>query len=188
LVTSRPNDLLPTIRSRCQTYRFAPLSPEEIERLLEERASCSPEDRRLLARIACGSLGKALALDPHEYRAQRDEMLSLLEACSRNFLYANALRAASGWLDKRKQGEFEAKTGILFTLLRDLFLLKAEAEPSALTHIDALGKLTPLAAAYSLSQLSDAARSLDHLEAGARRNLNRSLAADQFILRLAGTC
>ena len=28
LITSRPNDLLPTIRSRCQTYRFAPLSAE----------------------------------------------------------------------------------------------------------------------------------------------------------------
>lgn len=188
LVTSRPNDLLPTIRSRCQTYRFAPLSAEEIERLLQGRASCQPEDRRLLARIACGSLGKALALDAQEYRAQRDEMFSLLEACSRNFLYANALRAASSWLDKRKLAEFEVKTGILFTLLRDLFLLKSGAKANALTHTDTLGRLTPLAAAYSFGQLSKATRSLDHLEAGARRNLNRSLAADQFILSLAGTC
>ncbi len=186
LITSRPNDLLPTIRSRCQIYRFAPLPAEHIERLLQGRTSCSPEERRLLARISGGSLGKALTVDPAEYRMQRDEMLALLEACSRSFLYSNAAKAASGWLDKRKQAEFDSKTGILFTLLRDLFLLKAGAEPSSLTHTDILGKLDSLATTYSFSQLTGATRSLDHLEAGTRRNLNRGLAADQFILHLGG--
>jgi DNA polymerase-3 subunit delta' len=186
LVTSRPNDLLPTIRSRCQMYRFAPLPPEDIERLLEGRTSYSLDERRLLAQIAGGSLGKALTVDASEYRMQRDEMLGLLEACSRNFLYANAAKAASGWLDKRKQVEFDPKTGILFTLLRDLFLLKAGAEPGSLTHSDILARLSPLSRTYSFNQLTGAARSLDHLEAGTRRNLNRGLAADQFILQLGG--
>jgi DNA polymerase-3 subunit delta' len=186
LITSRPNDLLPTIRSRCQMYRFAPLPPEDIERLLQGRTSCSPEERRLLARIAGGSLGKALTVDPAEYRLQREEMLRLLETCSRNFLYANAVRAASGWLDKRKQAEFDSKTSILFTLMRDLFLLKAGAEPTSLTHGDILARLSTLSTAYSFNQLTGATRSLDHLEAGTRRNLNRGLAADQFILNLGG--
>jgi len=186
LITSRPNDLLPTIRSRCQMYRFAPLPAEDIERLLQGRNFYSPEERRLLARIAGGSLGKALTVDPAEYRMQRDEMLGLLEACSRNFLYANAAKAASGWLDKRKQTEFDSKTGILFTLLRDLFLLKAGAGPNSLTHPEIAGKLNPLSAAYSFSQLTNATQSLDHLEAGTRRNLIRGLAADQFILHLGG--
>jgi hypothetical protein len=109
-------------------YRFAPLPSEHIERLLQGRTSYSPDDRQMLARVANGSLGKALTVDPAEYRRHRDEMLSLLEACSSNFLYANAAKAASGWLDKRKQAEFDPKTGILFTLLRDLFLLKAGAD------------------------------------------------------------
>jgi hypothetical protein len=34
--------------------------------------------------------------------------------------------------------------------------------------------------------LTGATRSLDHLEAGTRRNLKRGLAADQFILQLGG--
>src|SRR5215218_5209305 len=34
LITSRPSGLLPTIRSRCQTVRFAPLAPEELESFL----------------------------------------------------------------------------------------------------------------------------------------------------------
>jgi DNA polymerase-3 subunit delta' len=186
LVTSRPNDLLPTIRSRCQIYRFAPLPPPDIERLMEGRTSHSPDERRLLARVAGGSLGKALTVDPVEYRIQRDEMLALLEACSKSFLYANAAKAASGWLDKRKQTEFDSKTGILFTLLRDLFLLKAGGDPNTLTHSDVLARLNPLSRTYSFNQLTGATRSLDHLESGTRRNLNRGLAADQFILHLGG--
>jgi DNA polymerase-3 subunit delta' len=186
LVTSRPDDLLPTIRSRCQTYRFAPLPAEDIEGLLQGRTSHSADERRLLARIADGSIGKALTVDPAEYRIQRNEMLGLLEACSRNFLYANAAKAAGPWLDKRKQTEFDSKTGILFTLLRDLFVLKAGADPASLTHADLLTQLEALSTRYPLNQLTGATRSLDHLEAGTRRNLNRGLAVDQFILHLAG--
>src|SRR5262245_36860833 len=153
---------------------------------MEGRKSYSPDELRLLARFAGGSLGKSLTLDPVEYRIQRDEMLALLVACSKSFLYANAAKAASGWLDKRKQTEFDSRTGILFTLLRDLFLLKSGADPNTLTHSDVLTRLNPLSRAYSLNQLTGAARSLDHLESGTRRNLNRGLAADQFILRLGG--
>jgi len=186
LITSRPNDLLPTIRSRCQRYLFAPLPLEDIERLLRGRTSYSDEERGLLARIAGGSIGKAFTVDPAEYRMQRDEMLALLEACSRNFIYANAAKAASGWLDRRKQADFDSKTGILFTLLRDLFLLKAGSDPSSVTNVDILKKLNALSTMYSFGQLMGASRLLDHLEAGTRRNLNRGLAADQFILHLGG--
>jgi hypothetical protein len=89
-------------------------------------------------------------------------------------------------LDKRRQAEFDSKTGILFTLLRDLFLLKAGADPGTLTNSDILPRLTPLSTTYSFNQLTGATQSLDHLEAGTRRNLNRGLAADQFILHLGG--
>src|SRR5262245_25277790 len=128
LITSRPDDLLPTIRSRCQMYRFAPLPIEDLERLLQRRTSYSAEEQRLLARVAGGSLGRALTIDPAELRLQRDEMLAILEAFSPNFLQANAARAGSRWLDKPKQDGFDFKTDIFFTLLRDLFLVKAGAD------------------------------------------------------------
>ena len=66
LITSRPNDLLPTIRSRCQNYRFAPLPPAGIEQLLQKRTQWSPDDRQLLARISSGSLGEG-----PDHRSQR---------------------------------------------------------------------------------------------------------------------
>jgi DNA polymerase III subunit delta' len=186
LVTSRPNDLLPTIRSRCQNFRFAPLTPPDLEQQLERQTQYSLEERRLIARISAGSLGKALTIDLVEYRLEREEMLSLLQACCRNFLYSTAAKAAASWLDRRKADAFERKTQILFSLLRDLHLLKSVPDFAAITHLDLRSKLCELASHFSLERLASAARALDHIEAGARRNLNRSLAVDQLIFRLAG--
>ena len=87
--------------------------------------------------------------------------------------------------DESRQS-LSSKTGILFTLLRDLFLLKAGADADTITHNDILTRLNSLSTSYSFNQLTGATRSLDHLEAGTRRNLNRGLAADQFILQLGG--
>src|SRR2546426_578422 len=46
LLTSRPDMLLPTIRSRCQMIRFSPLAPEEIENyLLKNKIAAAIEAR-----------------------------------------------------------------------------------------------------------------------------------------------
>ncbi len=186
LITSRPNDLLPTIRSRCQNYRFAPLPPADIEQLLQKRTQWSPDDRQLLARVSSGSLGKALTVDLNEYRVQREEMLKLVETCARNFLYSTTARAIAVWLDKRKSEQFGDKTEILFTLFRDLYLLKVDPDTSALTYMDIRSRLLSMASHFSLDRLVEATRALDHIESGARRNLNRGLAIDRLVFQLGG--
>lgn len=52
LVSNRPNELLGTIRSRCQIYRFAPVPPRDIASLLEKQGRHSEDERRLLSRIS----------------------------------------------------------------------------------------------------------------------------------------
>ncbi|MFN8008357.1 MAG: DNA polymerase III subunit delta' [Terriglobia bacterium] len=58
LVTAKLNDLLPTIRSRCQLYRFAPLSLEEMEQLLCLAKRAVSPDRKLVSRLSAGSIGR----------------------------------------------------------------------------------------------------------------------------------
>src|SRR5207237_2754975 len=57
LISSRPDALLSTILSRCQTIRFAPIAAKEIENYLIETKKFSPEDAEILARISTGSIG-----------------------------------------------------------------------------------------------------------------------------------
>ncbi len=59
LLTDQPGALLPTVRSRCQVVRFAPL-PEAVVRSELESRGTDPKTAATAARLADGSLGVAL--------------------------------------------------------------------------------------------------------------------------------
>jgi len=64
LISSNPLQLLPTIRSRCQTIRFNPLSLSDLSAFLPES---TPEAKRMtVLRCAGGSVGKLLSLTEDE--------------------------------------------------------------------------------------------------------------------------
>jgi DNA polymerase III subunit delta' len=74
LVATYPSLLLPTVRSRCQLVRLDPLPADAVARVLEARGV--PAERAgLLAPLAEGSPGQALALDGEDERAARERML-----------------------------------------------------------------------------------------------------------------
>ncbi len=59
LITSRPDALLPTILSRCQTIRFAPIAADEIKDYLLETKQIAPDDAAVSAKLSAGSIGNA---------------------------------------------------------------------------------------------------------------------------------
>ena len=59
LITDQPESLLPTIRSRCQTLRFAALSPRDAERVVAAHGVSAKDARRAIA-VAEGSPGLAM--------------------------------------------------------------------------------------------------------------------------------
>lgn len=65
LITTKPDALLPTIRSRCQEIRFSPLSEDVIKELLIQRFGLKAEDAEAIAKISCGSLSSALQFKGH---------------------------------------------------------------------------------------------------------------------------
>ena len=80
LVTSAANGLLPTVRSRSQRIRFAPLSPEDLEAFLRERGH---EEIEAALRLADGCPGQALALmdgEAEAWKKVRDAALGALVA------------------------------------------------------------------------------------------------------------
>jgi DNA polymerase-3 subunit delta' len=62
LVSSAPERLLPTVRSRCQKILFFPLSEDEIVRYARGTLGLGEEDARILAVLADGSVGTAREL------------------------------------------------------------------------------------------------------------------------------
>ena len=69
LISENVNSLLPTIRSRCQEVRFAPLSPQDVtELLVEQNVAASREEAERLALLSGGSLAMAGRLQDPLFR------------------------------------------------------------------------------------------------------------------------
>ncbi|HEY1403343.1 MAG TPA: DNA polymerase III subunit, partial [Pyrinomonadaceae bacterium] len=127
LVTTRPANLLTTIRSRCQTIRFAPLTADEIEKYLVGNKRRAGEEARLAAHLARGRLGLALSLNLDAYREGREAMLSILDALTAHQAdRVRLLRAAEDLSDAKRKDEFEPRLDVLETLIRDAWLLSLD--------------------------------------------------------------
>jgi DNA polymerase-3 subunit delta' len=61
LVTGAPDDLLPTIQSRCQRIDFDPIADDDVRAVLEREGVAAP-DAAALAALAGGQLARARAL------------------------------------------------------------------------------------------------------------------------------
>jgi len=62
LTAMQTSDLLPTIVSRCQHIRFNPVSLKNIETLLIQRHKAHPDDAKIIAAMANGSVSKAFSM------------------------------------------------------------------------------------------------------------------------------
>lgn len=81
LTTSQPGAFLPTIRSRCRMVPMEALSETVILKLLERFApALSANDKTALARLAEGSIGRALRFQAEKGLALYRDLLSVVEA------------------------------------------------------------------------------------------------------------
>jgi len=77
MVSSRPQSLLPTIRSRCQEIRFQPLPRKTLAQALMQRRGLTEEDAWFLAALAQGSIGRGLAMDVEQEKTARAVVMAL---------------------------------------------------------------------------------------------------------------
>jgi DNA polymerase III subunit delta' len=185
LITSRPAGLLPTIRSRCQTVRFAPLSAGELEQFLVRSRKRAGEEARLAAHLAGGRLGRALGLNLEEYRARREWALGALEALAAGDDRARLLRAAEDLSDAKNKDDFEPRLDVLATLVRDLWLLAVGAGPERVANQDLRERLALLAERLPPSRPARWLSRVEELRANLAVNVNRRVASDALLLAMA---
>lgn len=185
LVSHLPFALLPTIRSRAVPLHFGPLPPEEIEAWLKEQASLKAADRRVVARLADGSIGHASSLNLARSRRVRGELLALLSFTLRPRDFDKFFER-TGRLAREEKENFENLLDMLYSLLNDVLGLKTYPSGSRLRNIDFQDELAGLAKQISLGWIRRATGELDQIGKGLRRNLNRQLALEAMLLGLVG--
>ena len=78
LVTSKANQLLSTIVSRCQQLKFDPLTREEIEQALIGRNGIEAEQANVIARMSFGNYRRALELLDEGVKEKQELMIEVL--------------------------------------------------------------------------------------------------------------
>ncbi|HVJ07692.1 MAG TPA: hypothetical protein VM554_04870 [Acidisarcina sp.] len=188
LLAENPGELLPTIRSRSIVYRLGALPTETIEALLAQRhPEWKAPQRALIARLAEGAVGRALGFDLAGYMASRQDALVIVKNALAEPDHSALFRMTETY---RAGAEGQQKTAALLralaSLLEDMLLLQS-GTAGLVRNIDLLPELTRLSASVSVGWIDAAARGLNQVEAGMRRNLLRSLSLDAFATELASS-
>lgn len=185
LVTSRPDTLLSTIRSRCQTFRFAPLPAESIQKHLTETGAMSENDARLAARLSEGSLGRAAAIDVPETRERRGRLAAVLSDAAVNHDIVRALRAAEVMAEAKNKEFFEEDLELLLTLIRDVWALALGESEGSLVHIDIYHDLAKTAENVDPARLAAMISEIELMRERFAVNINKKLAADNLFVKMA---
>ncbi|QYO66865.1 ATP-binding protein [Leptolyngbya sp. 7M] len=185
LITSRPDSLLPTIRSRAQLIRFAPISSEEIRRALIQIHAFNEVDASLAARFANGSFARALAFDPETFSSARERMLSVVAMAANGNSLAELLLLGEKLHDQKNKDRFEEDLGILESLIRDAWLMKLNAETQFLENSDLEKRIFEATARSTKTELASWLNEIEGLRRNFAVNINRKIATDALFVKMA---
>jgi DNA polymerase-3 subunit delta' len=191
LISSNPDRLPDTIRSRCSRINFTPLALEACEEIIEKVLSRQSEDKiqgsgrreqakkrrsekglktavlpdprtlSLLVRLSMGRPGNVIAGDLIE---EREWFMKLLK----DMLNAEK----DGWTSKE---EMEKWFDLLLILLRDMAVLKITRNERDLINIDIKERLNKLSSSMDITVIIDNYQQLNALKGYFNFHLNKSL-------------
>ena len=179
LTADSPDNLLPTIVSRCEVLRLRPMAVDGLTEALETTCQLSQADASLYAHIAGGRPGLALSLARDEKsRDLRDTWIKRLNAALsggiiERFSMADAL--------SRDKNQLRAGLRIWLTYWRDMMLASSGAR-ATLTNLDQAEALQQAARQIDFSTASRCVAALEEALAGIDLNLNPRLLLEVTLL------
>lgn len=184
LITSKPDALLPTIRSRCQMMRFAPVRKDEIEKLLLPTHQYSQSEAQLVAAYSRGSVAAAVSIDVDEFRLKRESAMNVLRSAVLTKDRVLLLKTAEEVSDAKNKGGYEKFLDVLQSVIHDAWSIKAGGDE--LVNTDLVEELYEIAQAADARRLAEWLNEIEELRENLAVNINKRIATDALFVRMAG--
>ncbi len=189
LVSSLPDSLLPTVRSRCPRLRVGPLAAGEIADILVRDHDYAEADARAAAADADGSVGQALSSEAADLTDARAAAQRILEQAARTSDPSRLVDSVKDVVGKKgsSAGERDQLAACLratASLLRDLGLLAVRADASELANGDLRPQLAALSRSYDGDRATRAYKAVDEALAAIDRNASPKVVVDWLVLQL----
>jgi DNA polymerase-3 subunit delta' len=185
LITSQPQVLLPTIRSRCQSLEFKPLPEEVIVQEIKRRTSLSLDECIIASRLSGGSLGKALGLE--NLLSERKEIITKLSSINPNRA-SEVLGFVDSILKSSASGDVE-RLRLIFDVislwLRDMVLIKVGFSNDSLSNRDLIFETRELADKLSVDNILDKIKFFEKAWYDVfRGNANKQVVLESLVLKI----
>ncbi len=180
LTADSPEQLLPTIVSRCEVLRLRPLKVDEVQQALEDKGF-ETNQSKLIAHISGGRFGYARRLLQSEsLLVEREERLNDMQS----LISASRVEKFS-YADKLSKDKDSMRRVILIWLSywRDVMLRTAQAE-TPLVNVDRNVEIEDIAHRMDLSSARCVVNELESTLEKMERNVNSKLLAEVLLLDL----
>ena len=185
LVTSRPDVLLPTVRSRCQRLRFGRLAPQDVADVLIREHRYSETEAHAAASAADGSVGAALDCGSEDFASARDAAVGLLQGVAGSTDPRRRLQSAKTLIGNGvDRDELSRRLRALSSLLRDLGVLLSRADERCLANADMRPLLGGLLAAFDGDRTVRAFSAVDRAVSALERNASPKIVADWLAFQI----
>jgi DNA polymerase-3 subunit delta' len=181
LVSSAPERLPVTVRSRCQRVRFAPLPTEVVAAWLERERGLAAAEAHAVAALSSGSVARAAELASEEALAQRREQALAIEKGVAAKTLPELLDAAAALKDDKEN--LPAGLELLRVLYRDALVTAMGAGEGRVVNADLSGEVERLAA-LGPSRLRRRIDAVIEAEEQFKANVNPQLLLERMMLRL----
>src|SRR5688572_2703275 len=175
LVSSMPDALLATVRSRLSRLRFGALAPAEVAAVLMRDHGYTDAEARVAAADADGSIGRALAARSVDLTEARDAAQRLLEQTARSTDPVRRLDAAKELTGKKstsagERDQLAVCLRALASMLRDLGIIANHADMRSLANADLRADLSRLADSFDSERSLRAFTAVDRALGALDRN------------------
>lgn len=184
LLTNNIRQILPTIRSRCQTITFTRLTDNQVLGLLNQCVNVAEvEDQQRLSvtiKMARGSIGKALELWEGQLLERRnwvlEQMISLPEMS-----IAQILGLSHSWSEDRDQVKVDLE--MMLQWYRDLWCAKLGLTDN-IYNFDHINELTNISCRYSPTSLEHITNLIQDMAIQIQRNVRIRFILGHLLLQM----
>lgn len=154
LTATQPDQLLPTIISRCQQIRLHPLSKDEVAEGLMKYDGVAEREAELLARLSGGNYSTCRFLDVDTLQQIRNESVEFLRYSYTQDVSA-LLELISQWNKKLNKENQIALCNTIEQLLRDITVYRETQNENLITNIDQLDVIDKFCKAMTDARLEE---------------------------------
>ena len=187
LVTSRPDTLLPTVRSRCAHLRFGRLQVAEVATVLEQREAYSHADAVTAAAASDGSVRRALDLEADAFADARSDAENLLQVAGRDprtrLEHAKDLLKGGGTQAAERE-HLGARLTAMAALVRDAGLVASGADARLLANLDRKPVVESLARTLGAERIGRVFAALVRAEEALEGNASPKVVADWLAINV----